>query len=296
MQNFHFSWYLTTFAENRGTMYMENKSINPLSFSETFSGKEISKHAEQVTHILCLAGNISFTLHHTRYNISARDYVILTNGILVSAISQSEDCRVIVMSFVESFVTMNATRSNYGIVGYLSLLRNPVMKLSEEEFEKCRDDLMRLWERLGNREHLFREEMLGALLKAHILDLYDIHARANRETTAVARLATLMRKFIGRLLNGDYASNRSLRHYANALCITPHYLSELSKAVSGQPATYWIDHFMVKAILHLLMQPYLSLEEIADRLNFSSVSYLSRYVKNKIGITPSEYRESVRHR
>jgi AraC family transcriptional activator of pobA len=53
---------------------------------------------------------------------------------------------------------------------------------------------------------------------------------------------------------------------------------------------------MVKAILHLLMQPNLSLEEIADRLNFSSVSYLSRYVKNKIGITPSEYRESVRHR
>lgn len=93
------------------------------------------------------------------------------------------------MSFPESFIVTNAIRSNYGIIGHLSLLQNPVMKLTSEDFEKCREDMMRLRKRFGDRKHLFRKEMIGALLKAHVLDLYDIHAQADERAAVSSRPA-----------------------------------------------------------------------------------------------------------
>lgn len=273
---------------------METLESDFLVFTDTLAGYDFAGHAGHVVHILCLEGNVSFTLHRTPYHIAAGDYVIFTNGVLVSSISQSVGCRVIVMSFAESFIAIHAIRSNYGIIGHLSLLQNPVMKLTAEDFAKCREDMLRLWERLGDRKHLFREEMIGALLKAHVLDLYDIHARVCGRVEVYSRPAALMRDFISLLLDGDYVADRSLAYYSGRLCITPHYLSEISKRISGQPATYWIDRFVTEEISRLLRQPGLPLEAIADRLNFSSVSYLSRYVKSKLGVTPSEYRNDLR--
>lgn len=38
--------------------------------------------------------------------------------------------------------------------------------------------------------------------------------------------------------------------------------------------------------------PHLSLTQIADRMNFTTLSYFGRYVKKHLGVTPSQYRES----
>lgn len=273
---------------------MEITESVPLFFYDTLADYDFTSHSGHVVHILCIEGSMSFTMHRTHYNIASGDYVILTNGVFASFVSQSEDCEIVVMSFAESFITTHAIRSNYGIIGHLSLLQNPVMKLTAKDFGKCREDMMRLRERLRDMKHLFREEMIGALLKAHVLDLYDIHARSNKYAMVSSRPAALMREFVGLLLDGDYVSDRSLEYYAGRLCITPHYLSEISKNISGQPATYWIGRFVSGELSRLLMQPDLSLEAIADRMNFSSVSYLSRYVKNKLGVMPSEYRNNFK--
>ena len=88
--------------------------------------------------------------------------------------------------------------------------------------------------------------------------------------------------------------NRDLDFYASRLCITPHYLSEICRKVSGRPATYWIDRFTIQEITRLLRQRELPLTTIAERMNFSSVSYFSRYVQKRIGVPPSEYRNNAK--
>lgn len=70
---------------------------------------------------------------------------------------------------------------------------------------------------------------MGSLLTAHILDLYDIHARSRKEVQVSERVTSLLRNFIELLYNGEYIRNRDLEFYASRLCITPHYLSEICK-------------------------------------------------------------------
>lgn len=269
---------------------MEQTEFNSIIFTDTLSDYDSMKYADSVLHILCRQGSMSFALHNTRYNIAAGDYVILPNLMLVSGFSESGDFRATIMYLSNTFVSSMAIRSNYGIIGHLSLLQNPVMQLSSHDFRLCDEDLQRIRERMEDCDHLFREEMLGSLLTAHILNLYDIHARGQKWEQVSERTAVLIQQFIGLLYQGEYIRNRDITYYASQLCITPHYLSEICKKVSGKPATYWIDRFLVQEITRLLRQKDLPLNEIAERLSFSSLSYFSRYVQKSLGVSPSMFR------
>ena len=270
---------------------MRNTKFDGIIFADTWQEFNTLRYAGRVLHILCRKGNMGFSFQDTHYNISSGDYVILPNATLASDFSASDDFQGIMMNLSEAFVTSIAIRSNYGIIGHMSLLRNPVIKLSGHDFRICEAALQYLRMRMEDETHLFREELLGSLLTAHILDLYDIHARSRKELQVSERITSLLRNFIELLYEGEYIRNRDLEFYASRLCITPHYLSEICKKVSGKPATYWIDRFTMQEITRLLRQKELPLTEIVDRMNFSSVSYLSRYVKKRINLPPSEYRK-----
>ena len=103
----------------------------------------------------------------------------------------------------------------------------------------------------------------------------------------------LLRRFVGMLYDGEYREHRDLAYYASRLCITPHYLSEVCRYTCGRPATYWIDRFTMQEITRLLACKELPLAGIAERLNFSSLSYFSRYVQKRLGTSPSTYRSNI---
>lgn len=272
---------------------MEEAGKDKVSFIDPIDNYDIAELYDKVVHILCLDGSMSFDFRNTHYNIAEGDYVIITNVSFASGLTRSEDFKAVSMFFPESFVTPMALRSNYGIIGHLSLLQNPVMKLSGKDFIKCRTDLLRIRERLSDNNHLFKEEMISHLLAAHILDLYDIHARANIPDEPSERTFILLGRFIAMLYKKEYMHHRDLPYYASELCITPHYLSEICKKVSGRPATYWIDRFTLQEVTRLLCQKELTLKDVAARMNFSSVSYFSRYVQKRTGLYPTEYRKSL---
>lgn len=258
-----------------------------ISFSDDLSRYSFIDNLGNVVHTLCTSGSMSFMMNHVRYNVSPGDFVIFLNGAIVTDIRQSEDFEAIVLTFSEAFYNADTVRNNYSIVGHLSLLSNPVMPLGKGQMEVCRTSMLVLKDRWRDTSHLFYGELLGALLKAHVLELLDIHSKAHSRFPPESRPAITMSKFITMLENGEYIHSRSLGHYAEKLCITPHYLSDISKKLSGQPATYWIERFTINDIMKRLLAKETTLTEIADTLNFASVSYLSRFIKKQTGYSPT---------
>lgn len=262
-------------------------------FFDSLSDYQFTRYADHVLHILCLRGNMSFTFQNVRYNVVPRDYVILPNPSLAVDFSESDDFEASIMSLSDPFITSLSIRSNYGIIGHMSLLQNPIMKHSPHDYSICTEDLQRIKERLAEEGHLFREEMLGYLLLTHVLDLYDIHARSQAAHIVSERNVDLLKRFIEMLYRKAYIQNRSLSYYAGRLYITPHYLTEVCKKVCGKPATYWIDRFTTCEIARLLQQKEKSLKDIADEMHFSSPSHFCRYVQKQIKMSPSEYRNRM---
>ena len=248
--------------------------------------------SSRIMHIVLTRGNLSFLHQTTRYNAAPGDYIILPNAALAQDFAASGDFKALLFSLTPSIGNRLAIRSNYGIIGHLSLLQNPVMRLSNQDFERCRSDIERLFERSQETKHYFHDEMVGHLLAAHILDLYDIHARNCLPEDFPSRAAELLRRFTEELANGSFRRHRNLEWYAEKLCVTPHYLSEICRRASGRSAGYFIDLFTLQEVARLLSDKHLSIAQIADELSFSSASYFTRYVKKHFGMSPKAFRKA----
>lgn len=128
-------------------------------------------------------------------------------------------------------------------------------------------------------------------MQAAILDFFDFHASRDGQTEISSRHASIMGRFLEMLEEGSYRGHREVSYYAGRLCVTPKYLSEVSKKVSGYPANYWINRYTILDISRLLRDKSLTFAEISDMFGFSSPAYFSRYVQQYLGVKPSDYRE-----
>ena len=84
---------------------------------------------------------------------------------------------------------------------------------------------------------------------------------------------------------------RRVNWYANQMNITPKYLSESVKQVSKRPPNDWIDRFVTMEMRVLLKNSTLSIKEIADRLHFPNQSFMGKYFKEHVGMSPMKYRK-----
>ena len=275
---------------------IRNNSIDlkeaDIVFSDNLEEAISDKFSEYTIHFLCYKGYCTFRMAEKDFMVKEGDFVIWTHGKLVSDVYVSNDFQVTVLYLTYHFSRRNAPNNNYEMKGHMSLLQNPVMHLTENEKLICDNDLRQIKNRLNNPHH-FYEEIMGCAVMTLVLDLYDIHARINEENPVSERNAFLLKNFMELLETDEYKTYREVAHYASKLNVTSKYLSEVCKKVSGHPATFWIDRFTITEIVRLLRNKELSLTEISDELNFTSLSYFSRYVQRILGVPPTEYRQRL---
>ena len=91
-------------------------------------------------------------------------------------------------------------------------------------------------------------------------------------------------------MKDNFRHERRVSWYGEQLCITPKYLSETVKQVSRRTPNEWIDYFVVLEIRVLLKSSTLSIKEIAESLHFPNQSFLGKFFKEHVGVSPSKYR------
>ena len=154
------------------------------------------------------------------------------------------------------FVDLCTPQSNYGIKGSLALFLNPVIHLTPEQQLVCRRDFELLEQRIRDTEHRFYRETLINTMQAAILDFFDFHARIYGESDISTQNASIMNRFLKMLEEGTYREHREVTYYADCLCVTSKYLSEVSKKVSGYAANYWINRYTILDITRLLRDSF----------------------------------------
>ena len=181
--------------------------------------------------------------------------------------------------------------SNYGTRGHMMLFNNPVMHLNPQQQARCKENMEYVRTRCTEREHRFYLDLTLNAVQSMIIDFFDFHAQIYDERNDLSHQnAHLMNRFIDMLERGEYRTHRDIAYYADHLCVTPKYLSETCKSISGCGAAYWINRYTSVEIARLLRDRSLTLSEIASRFDFSSTAYLSRYIRQNLGISASEIR------
>lgn len=248
-------------------------------------------HKDYLSHALCTGGRCSFLFNGKEFELQEGDVLIVRRGKLIENIIPDSQFQVTNVMVASEFIAASTPmRSNYGVKGQLALFMNPVMHLNAEQYALCRKDMDNIAFRLSQGDHHFREELLMNAVQAMILDFFDFHSHLYEERDVSVQSASIMTRFLSLLENGDYCTNREVSWYADKLCITPKYLSQVSKEVSGCAANFWINRYTILDISRLLRDKSMSFVQISDLFCFSSPAYFSRYVQRYLGTNPTDYR------
>ena len=120
-------------------------------------------------------------------------------------------------------------------------------------------------------------------------DLSNIIYRVKEDKTPRSRSEVIFTEFI-MLVEKHYIVERRVSWYAKQLCITPKYLSEAVKAVSRRTPNEWIDDYIILELRVQLKNTTKTIKEIARDLNFPNQSFLGKFFREHVGISPLRYR------
>ena len=98
-------------------------------------------------------------------------------------------------------------------------------------------------------------------------------------------------KFL-KLARDNFKKERFMDFYAKELGITSKHLGRTIKAQTGFTASEWLDRLVILEAKVLLKSSAMTIQQIAEELNFPSQSFFGKYFKNLVGISPKEFRNA----
>ncbi len=262
-------------------------------YSTDFLAMNAPELSHTCMHLLCTAGEGSFVFNERCYHIVRNDLVVIPMPNRVSNLAAPADMQVEWFAADYKFLQNLLPSNNYSIGGSISLNQDPVIKLTDEQARYLLSDFHRLRDRMGDRHLLFYRELMGSLCLTMMYDIFEPHAQRDATDTHTDHTAYIVKQLMALLSTGISRTERDVSYYAERLNVSPKHLSATIKRVTGHSVTSYIDRHTVPILKDYLNDERLSLTQIAELMNFASLSYFSRYCTKHLGQSPSEYRQSL---
>lgn len=246
---------------------------------------------ENYTLTICHSGESSGSCNLRQCTIKKGVFSINMPGQIIhyEAVSQDFSCTAIMLS--PTFMSSLGFPYNFEINRLIEA--NPVTSLSENEYTACLG-YCRMVTAIIKSNHRFKLEMIKHLTCAYLYGFaHCVIDRTPLEPPAAEDV--LMGKFFDELKK-NYRQSRSVRFYADKLCVTPGYLATATKRATGRTVSEWISKYVVLEAKALLNRNDISVQQISYRLNFPNQSFFGKCFKKATGHSPNEYRNQCKEK
>lgn len=134
------------------------------------------------------------------------------------------------------------------------------------------------------------QDMLRADLRAVLIHLSRLYQQ--QHDPAPPPEPTVLEKFTA-LVETHHAARHQVAQYAQLLHLSPGYLNERVRHLSGQPALAHIHARLALEAKRYLFHTSLSAAEISFALGFEDPSYFGRFFRRDTGLSPARYRAAT---
>ena len=250
--------------------------------------------------IYCIAGKLQIEIDGQQHLIVPHDMLLCRPELIIGNYMRSPDLTCTVIAIRKHalddvfYMCMREDSKWWEKSEYL--IRNPIIHLNErqQELGQLFNRLFQLYmedirsELSENIRRIFAQAAIYELL--NWLEGSVVQTQNTEHKTG--RQEVLFREF-ARLLQETKGCQREVRWYANRLAVTPKYLSVVCHTNTGKSAQVLINEVTVQEIKRLLRQTDMSTKEICVKMNFPSLSFFCKYVKQHLGMTANQYRTYV---
>ncbi len=241
--------------------------------------------------MLCTRGTLKYTLDTQQITVTPGDVLLVSERHVVNNYDASPDVDGLAMMMsVDFFHEIINDVSDLSAI-FLYARTFPVMKLSEADAAIFSRYFEAIKNRIANNKNHFRRALVRTLLLAMFYDLSSVIYQFQQEIARPQkRSEALFTRFI-KLVEEHCRTERRVSWYAGQLGITPKYLSETIKAVSRRTPNEWIDNYVILELRVMLKNTTKNIKEITEEMNFPNQSFLGKYFKEHVGMSPSEFRK-----
>lgn len=236
------------------------------------------------------SGSGYYQVKNARYELRASTVYCLAPGQL-QQIRYAEVIEGYILSFTNEF--LNLYENNFDLLFSGGLFYHhpylPFISINEEAAADMSEIAQKM---IKEYQHynLLRAEILRGILRIFLIYISrqfnhkSINAYQEKKYELVKRFLHLLEK--------DFATRRMVNDYASALAVTPNYLNEIVKKVSGFPASFHIQQRIVLQAKRQALYADMSMKEIAYDLGFADIAHFSKFFKNVAGTCFSEFRKN----
>lgn len=243
--------------------------------------------------IVCEKGSFCFDVDKKNFTARAGETVFLSEGNDFCIGELSDDLRVSMLFYRVDPIREILGSSIVAMYLYTTLTPEPCYVWTSGE----ESDLARYIALLGRHrksaQNPFDNHECKLLLLALTYRLCSIYSRRIIEEKNVAghKIDTFIKLI--RLIEKYYMQERGVAFYADKLCLSPKYLSALSKSVCGYTVQELVFRAIIRKSIFWLKNTNKSVQEISDDLNFPNASFFGTFFKKQTGLAPSHYRISA---
>lgn len=241
--------------------------------------------------MVCRQGNFTFSLNMKVFSAQAGETVFIPEDSLFQVLSESEDLQLFIFIYQIEPIRDIIGNSVATMYLYMQLRTEPcyVWNTGDEE------EVLKYMSLLDNTLHLdnntFNDNEQRLLLLGLTYRICSIYNRKlmNLKTTVGHKHEIFIRLI--QLIDAHYTEERGVEFYADKLCLSPKYLSALSKSVCGFTVQELIFKSIIRKSISLLKNTQKNIQEIADFFNFPNASYFGTFFKEQTGMSPQQYRK-----
>jgi AraC-like DNA-binding protein len=240
---------------------------------------------------LCTKGQISYRMDTEELVVHAGELLVVSERHVIDGYKCSDDmeglCIMMSVNFFHEII-----KSVHDVSSLFVFARmQPVMKLEADEIATFTEYFQFIKQKISDNHNHFRKDLIRTLMLAMFYDVGNVIYRVKNFDESLLRSEKVFTRFL-KMVEENCKRERRVSWYAQQLNITPKYLSTAVKRISGRTAVEWIESYVTMELRVLLKNSTKSIKEITEELNFPNQSFLGKYFKEHVGMTPSAYRKS----
>ncbi len=261
--------------------------INHQLFSRN-APNELTRHSALA---VCKSGAATMKWIDTTLPIRKNDVILFYPGPSVKMQDISPDFDIQLIVFASNFVQGRFFRKALPLSDIFTFIsKNPILSLSENDvgfFQKMWDILI---EAIDAENELFKKEIIVSLLSALGMWLSgQISSHIQTKPIVMKRADELVSQFM-HLIAENFKEKHRLDFYADKLCVTPKYLSAVTRTVTNKSASKLIAFFLIGEAKKMLIASEMSISQVAMELGFPNQSSFGKFFKKEEGMSPSEFK------
>ncbi|MFH7018599.1 helix-turn-helix transcriptional regulator [Flavobacterium sp. FlaQc-47] len=280
---------------NLDKLPFEGLDVNIIKRYIIESSEEESFVAKNLSILLVRSGRFKIKLQKNIKDLSSRDLIIIPKDSYCTVLEVHNKLQLFIMTISSEFAIKNFLKKELVDSFHFFLRNEPVQYVLEEREFLVLSLIYRLiyFVNKDYKESDFDAELKRISLNLFLYELKMIYSKYSDDTTAnFNKNESQVIRFLT-ILSIHYKKQHHVRFYAGALHVTAGHLSKIVRNVTGKSVKILIIESLINEAKILLLDSQLTIAEIADELEFRSVSIFCIFFKKHTSFSPTEYRSNT---